>query len=69
MRCLSGEQLLGMGEVVSSSMVTASSWHSGGANMLFLDGSVKFIKNSISYATWTGIGTRNGQEVVDASSY
>ncbi len=45
-----------------------SSWHSGGVNMLFLDGSVKFIKNSIQYTTWTAIGTVGGNEVIDASS-
>ena len=32
--------------------------------MLFLDGSVKFIKNSINYVTWTGIGTMGGGEVI-----
>jgi len=29
-----------------------------------LDGSVKFIKTSIAYTAWTGIGTMNGGEVV-----
>ena len=45
-------------------VVGASSDHSGGVNVLFLDGSVKFIKNSINYVTWTGVGTMNGGEVV-----
>ena len=47
----------------------ASSAHPGGANVLFGDGSVKFVKNSISYSTWWSLGTRNGGEVVSADSY
>jgi prepilin-type N-terminal cleavage/methylation domain-containing protein/prepilin-type processing-associated H-X9-DG protein len=43
-----------------------SSFHSGGVNMLFLDGSVKFIKDSISYQTWYALGTIAGGEVVSA---
>jgi len=49
--------------------VAASSWHSGGVNVLFLDGSVKFVKTSVAYTTWTGLGTMGGGEVIDASSY
>ena len=45
-------------------IVGASSSHSGGVNVLMLDGSVKFVKNSISYTTWTGVGTMNGGEVI-----
>jgi prepilin-type processing-associated H-X9-DG protein len=45
-----------------------SSKHSGGVNMLFLDGSVKFIKDSISYPTWYAIGTRDTGEVFSADS-
>jgi prepilin-type processing-associated H-X9-DG protein len=47
----------------------ASSKHAGGVNVGFLDGSVKFIKNSVSQATWWAIATRAGGEVVDAASY
>ena len=46
-----------------------SSLHSGGVNMLLGDGSVKFIKNSISTYAWSGLATIAGQEVLDASSY
>jgi len=48
---------------------TAASNHSGGVNMLFLDGSVKFIKSSVSYQTYWAISTYAGQEAIDASSY
>ena len=47
----------------------AASYHPGGVNTLFTDGSVKFIKDSISVNTWMSLGTRNGNEVVGADSY
>ena len=49
-------------------MVSASSEHSGGVNMLLLDGSVKFIKDSIAYPTWHALGTIAGGEVFSADS-
>ena len=49
--------------------VTASSNHSGGVNVCMADGSVKFVKSSVSQAAWWGLGTRNGGEVVDANSF
>jgi len=45
-------------------MTTANSNHTNGVNVCFLDGSVKFIPNSISLTTWRAIGTRNLGEVV-----
>jgi prepilin-type N-terminal cleavage/methylation domain-containing protein/prepilin-type processing-associated H-X9-DG protein len=47
----------------------ARSFHPGGVNTLFGDGSVKFIKDSISQLTWWAIGTKNGGEVVSADAY
>ena len=49
--------------------VTARSFHPNGVNALFMDGSVRFINNSIDQATWRALGTRNGGEPVDASKY
>jgi prepilin-type processing-associated H-X9-DG protein len=49
--------------------LTARSNHKGGVNMLFLDGSVKFIKDSVSNSTYAALGTMAGGEVIDASSY
>jgi prepilin-type processing-associated H-X9-DG protein len=43
--------------------ITARSYHPGGVNTLFMDGSVRFITNSIPQATWRALGTRNGGEV------
>ncbi len=46
-----------------------SSNHSGGVNVLFTDGSVRFIKDSVAIPTWWALGTRAGGEVVDANAY
>jgi prepilin-type processing-associated H-X9-DG protein len=45
-------------------MVPASSNHPGGVNVLFMDGSVRFIKNSVSHLTWYAIATPNNRETV-----
>jgi prepilin-type N-terminal cleavage/methylation domain-containing protein/prepilin-type processing-associated H-X9-DG protein len=50
-------------------MVNASSFHPGGVNVAFLDGSVKFIKNSVNPPAWWAISTKAGGEVVSADSY
>lgn len=50
-------------------IVTATSNHSGGVNVGFADGSVKFIKDSISVPTWWAIGTRNQGEVISSDAY
>jgi len=52
-----------------STFSIANSNHSGGVNVCMADGSVKFIKDSISMQTWMALGTRNGGEVVSADSY
>jgi len=52
-----------------SDITNASSSHPGGANVLFADGSVKFIKNSIAMKIWWSIGTKNLGEVVSSDSY
>ncbi len=48
--------------------VGASSFHPGGVNAGFLDGSVRFIKESVSPQTWWAIATKAGGEVIDAGS-
>jgi prepilin-type N-terminal cleavage/methylation domain-containing protein/prepilin-type processing-associated H-X9-DG protein len=48
--------------------VGASSNHSGGVNCGFLDGSVRFMKDSINPQTWGAIATHAGGEVIDAGS-
>jgi len=51
------------------SLVGASSRHPGGVNVAFGDGSVKWVKSSVSNPTWVAVGTRNGGEVVSADAY
>ena len=46
-----------------------SSFHPGGANILFGDGHVAFLKNSVSPLTMRGLVTPNGGEVISADSY
>jgi len=43
--------------------------HPGGINMLFGDGSVRFVKNSISPNTWIALGSISAGEVVSSDSY
>ena len=45
-------------------IITASSYHPGGVNLLLLDGSVKFIKTGINIRTWQALGTIDGGEVI-----
>jgi prepilin-type N-terminal cleavage/methylation domain-containing protein/prepilin-type processing-associated H-X9-DG protein len=48
----------------------ANSYHAAsGANVCFADGSVKFIKSTISQTIWWALGTRAGGEVVSADQY
>jgi prepilin-type N-terminal cleavage/methylation domain-containing protein/prepilin-type processing-associated H-X9-DG protein len=47
----------------------ASSNHPGGVNVLFADGSVRFIKDGIDRMVWWSIGTKAGGEIVSGDSY
>ncbi len=56
-------------DAISSSgwvgIATARSLHPGGANGLMGDGSVRFFKSSTAREVWRGLGTRNGDELVE----
>lgn len=41
----------------------ASSSHPSGADILFADGHLEFIRDSVSIETWRALGTRNGGEI------
>jgi len=47
----------------------ARSYHTGGVNVVRCDGSVVFVRDGISPATWYAFGTRAGGEVIDASQF
>ncbi len=44
----------------------AASRHPGGVNVVYLDGHVSFVSDSIDRTLWRGLATRDGQEVVDS---
>jgi prepilin-type N-terminal cleavage/methylation domain-containing protein/prepilin-type processing-associated H-X9-DG protein len=46
-----------------------SSNHPGGANALFVDGSVHFLNNSLSAVILTALATRDGAEMVDETAF
>lgn len=51
---------------VSYAAVTARSFHAGGVNALLMDGSGRFVADAIDRRVWQALGTRAGQEPLDA---
>jgi prepilin-type processing-associated H-X9-DG protein len=49
--------------------VASRSYHPGGVNALFGDGSVRFIKSTIGFQTWRSLGTIGGGEVISSDAY
>jgi len=43
-------------------IVTARSFHPGGINAAFVDGSCRFVRETISLSAWRALGTRDGGE-------
>jgi prepilin-type processing-associated H-X9-DG protein len=54
---------------IAAAYMAARSWHPGGVNVCFADGSVHFIKNSINAMTWAALGTKAGNEVISSDAY
>ena len=50
------------------SYMNPTSNHPGGVNVAFMDGSVHFIKNSVSLQTWWALGTRGRGEIISGDS-
>ena len=48
-------------------LVPPSSLHPGGVNVLFLDGSVRFVAENLDETVWRALGTINGNEAVNLS--
>jgi prepilin-type N-terminal cleavage/methylation domain-containing protein/prepilin-type processing-associated H-X9-DG protein len=48
----------------STQDMPASSAHTNGVNLLLCDGSVRFVPNGISVATWRSLATRAGGEIL-----
>jgi prepilin-type N-terminal cleavage/methylation domain-containing protein/prepilin-type processing-associated H-X9-DG protein len=49
--------------------IAARSYHTGGVNVCFADGSVHFISNNITFSTWQALGTRSAGDIPDATQY
>jgi prepilin-type N-terminal cleavage/methylation domain-containing protein/prepilin-type processing-associated H-X9-DG protein len=49
--------------------ITARSYHPGGVNAAFLDGSVKFMKSTIAAPVWRALGSIASGEVISADAY
>ena len=49
--------------------VTAASRHPGGVNTLFADGSVKFIKNTVTPNIWWALNSKAGGEVIGGDQF
>ena len=47
----------------------ASSLHPGGVNACFMDGSVRFVKDSVDIRTWRSLATRGGGELVPDGAF
>jgi prepilin-type processing-associated H-X9-DG protein len=52
----------------SRTHLAARSYHNGGVNVGMADGSVRFVKNSVSIVSWRALGTRMAGEVISADS-
>jgi prepilin-type processing-associated H-X9-DG protein len=50
-------------------IVGLTSFHSGGANVGMADGSVRFLKSTVSYPTLWALGSRSQGETLSADSY
>lgn len=44
-----------------------SSYHTGGANVCYADGSTRLVSDSIDFVTWQALGSRAGGEVVSSN--
>jgi prepilin-type N-terminal cleavage/methylation domain-containing protein/prepilin-type processing-associated H-X9-DG protein len=53
---------------VDAGLQAASSFHPGGVNVLFCDGTVRFVTDTIEQRTWWAYGTRDNAETIDTSA-
>ena len=49
--------------------ITSRSYHPEGVNVLFGDGGVRFIKETINGNTWRALGSVSGSEIISAEQY
>ena len=51
---------------ISSAHISSRSYHSGGVNTCYSDGSVHFTKSTINILTWRALGSKAGSEIISA---
>ena len=54
---------------ITQAHIAARSYHTGGVNVCFADGSVHFIADQIAFPTWQALGTRAAGDMIDSSQY
>jgi prepilin-type processing-associated H-X9-DG protein len=59
----------GTGANTDHTIVGASAYHPGGVNLTMMDGSVKFVKQTVAPLVWWAIATAAGGEVISADSF
>ncbi|MCA9059412.1 MAG: DUF1559 domain-containing protein, partial [Planctomycetaceae bacterium] len=52
------------GDWFGDTLLSASSAHTGGVQILLTDGSVRFVSDNVDHNTWKAIGTRDRREVI-----
>src|SRR5262249_32974340 len=57
------------GDFDAPGMYNLSSYHPGGANVAFADGSVRFVKSSTAQNVMWYLGSKAGEEVISSDSY
>jgi prepilin-type processing-associated H-X9-DG protein len=61
--CITNDYTPGVGQYTAIGFRAARSQHSGGVNLLLGDGSVRFVRDSVTLAVWRSAATRDGGEV------
>jgi prepilin-type N-terminal cleavage/methylation domain-containing protein/prepilin-type processing-associated H-X9-DG protein len=62
--CVTNDTTPGEGVFTAVAFRAARSWHTGGVNVLFGDGGVRFVNQSISLTTWRAMATRAGNDIL-----
>jgi prepilin-type processing-associated H-X9-DG protein len=67
--CRGGCQTCGNYDMDHAEIANVNSNHPGGANVLFGDGHVQFVKSSLSINIWWALGTKDDGETISADQY
>jgi prepilin-type processing-associated H-X9-DG protein len=59
----------GNGYLFTAAHMAARSYHTGGVNVAFVDGSVHFIADSINLTAWRAMGTRSGGDLLPGNAF